>query len=160
MIYLYTGNGEGKTSAALGHILRALGYEKRVLLIQFMKARETGEVRALKKLGVPVHQFGKVHFVLELDDGYKTLLRNGWSFFKKNWFNYDLVVLDEFAYVCSKGVFTEKDTRFLKEVSCDVIITGRDAPEFLISLSDMVSEIRKIKHPYDSGISAEKSLDY
>jgi len=62
--------------------------------------------------------------------------------------------------VCSKGVFSEKDMRFLKEVSCDVIITGRDAPEFLISIADMVSEIRKVKHPYDSGISAKKSLDY
>ncbi len=160
MIYLYTGDGEGKTSAALGHILRALGYEKRVLLIQFMKARETGETRFLKKLGVPVHQFGKPCFVLDLDEEYKTLLKQGWEFFKKTHSDYDLVVLDELAYVCSKGVFSEKDMRFLKEVSCDVIITGRDAPEFLISIADMVSEIRKVKHPYDSGVSAKKSLDY
>ncbi len=160
MIYLYTGEGEGKTSAALGHILRALGYEKRVLLIQFMKARETGEVRFLKKLGVPVYQFGKLHFVLELDEKYKALLRQGWEFFKKNHSGYDLVVLDELAYVCSKGVFSEKDMQFLKDVSCDVIITGRDAPEFLISIADMVSEIKKIKHPYDLGISAKKGLDY
>ncbi len=164
LIYVFTGEGEGKTTAALGLGLRALGHGKEVVVIQFMKGRKhVGEYQVQSILkNYEVYQFGKEQFV-DLNKPDKEdyeLARKGLEFAKEMIKREpEVLILDELNVVLSVGLLEIKDVlKILKNVPKNmlVILTGRDAPEEIIKIADMVSEVKKIKHPFDFGEFADK----
>ncbi len=169
-IYVFTGNGGGKTLAALGLALRTVGQGRKVIVIQFMKRRKNiGEFKIQKKLGknYKVYQFGRAGFVnlkkpSEVD--YK-LAEKGFEFAKEiaKKEKPDLLILDEINLAVSIGLLKLKDvTKFLRETKkkTDIVLTGRYAPKDFINIADGVSEIIKIKHTFNKGIPARRGIEY
>ena len=167
-IHLYTGDGEGKSTAALGLALRAIGHGKKVIVIEFMKGRkDIGEVKVQNKLKpyYEIYQFGRKEFVnlknpdvIDID-----LARKGLNFakqmLKKKPF---LLILEEINLAVHIGLLRIEDVlQFLKEVpkETNVILTGRKAPRELIQVADLVTEMKEIKHPYYRGVEGRKGLD-
>jgi cob(I)alamin adenosyltransferase len=169
MIYLFTGEGGGKTIAALGLALRSVGHKHKVIVIQFLKGRkDTGEYKAAKRLGpyLKVYQFGTEKMVNLRKPSQKdlALARQGWAFAQKALrAKPKLLILDEINLAMAAGMIPEKEvTTFLKRVpkSIDVVLTGRHASTRLYRLADGVSVVRKVKHVFDRGIPARKGLEY
>ncbi len=167
LIQVYFGEGKGKTTAALGTILRAVGQGMKVLLIQFFKKRFTGELASLQLLpGVNVFQFGSGEFLSgEASPEDQKEFALGWYMaqeaLKKG--EYDIIVLDELPYAFSYCLLTwEEMERALKQKNpnVEVIITGRKVPEELITIADLVSEVKLVKHPFNRGITARRGFEY
>lgn len=166
LIQIYTGNGKGKTTAASGLILRALGHGWRVLLVRFLKTPETdGEVPLLKKLGVVVIESTRGGIVDAADraalqsDVEKTLARARQGLLD----GYDLVVLDEFNGLVRGGfVSLEKALALvaLKPPTTELVLTGRHAPEELVELADLVTRMEAVTHPYTRGICAREGIEH
>ncbi|MBI5871550.1 cob(I)yrinic acid a,c-diamide adenosyltransferase [archaeon] len=164
MIYLFMGNGKGKTTAALGIALRALGQNKKVAVIQFMKGRKnTGEYKIQKKLkNFKVYQFGTREFIdlkkpKQID---YTKARNGWQFARKIK-NIDLLILDELNLACAIGLLkTEEVVRDIKQIknNIHIIITGRAAPIELQKIADYIMVSYPKQCPRH--LKAIKGLDY
>jgi len=169
MVQVFTGNGKGKTSAALGAVLRALGHGLRVCIIFFMKGKYPyGEYNTLSKLpNVDVASFGFRCFTdpanikpeeieqakLALSAAREAMLSG----------NYDLVVLDEVnVAVAKKLIELDEVVRLIgdRPRNVELILTGRDADTRLIELADLVTEMVKLKHPYDKGVRARKGIEY
>ncbi len=151
-IYNYTGNGEGKTSAALGKSLRYLGNSKKVIIIQYMKGRKTGELNFQNKLEhYRIYQFGAKSFIDadSLKEKDKSLAKKGLEFISEAVMQKPkLLILDEINTAVSYGLLTSKEVvEKIKKVpkSIDIILTGRDSPNALINISDCVMEIKEIK---------------
>jgi cob(I)alamin adenosyltransferase len=168
LVQVYTGSGKGKTTSALGMLLRALGHDMRVGVLQFVKSSNSvcGEHRALQHLGVEVITRGAgftwVKKNLEKNRAYSIDL---WNTAKEkiNSGNYDLLVLDEFTYPLKFGWVSMgevKQTLGNRPPELHVIITGRDAPQELIDLADTVMEIQSIKHHLDKGIPAQPGIEF
>lgn len=192
MIYNFFGETKGKTSSALGTIMRALGGEKRVRVIFFMKHWNTGETELLKKLknvsfDVEFFQSGDKDFiwiegingtslekaqsdlewgkVVQADLSDVEQARRGmfraWEYLEEQPF---LLVLDELNYAVSFGLIKVEDAiELLKQANrqgTHVVITGKELHPELVSMCDLVTEMKKVKHPYDKGIHAIKGLDY
>ncbi len=168
MIIVYTGNGKGKTTAALGLALRAAGWGKRVLVIQFLKKQPTGELRAIKQLGnVTIEQYGTQKFVdpknLQPED--KKQAKKGWEkavneMASKAW---KMVILDEINVAVKFGLITQKEVLKLlrkKPMDLDLVLTGRWAPQEFIDVADLVTEFQEIKHPFKKGEKAKKGIDF
>ncbi len=166
-IHIYTGDGKGKTTAALGLTLRAAGAGFRILFVQFLKKGEFSEHRALRLLGdsVEVLQFGSGRFVRgrpdesdcrRAEEGLATtaaLLGTG---------RFDMVVLDEINVAVSMGMLGEKDVlEFLDKCprGVEVVLTGRNASAGLVERADLVTECRMIKHYYQKGIKARTGIE-
>jgi cob(I)alamin adenosyltransferase len=167
-IHVYTGNGKGKTTAAIGLGIRAAGSGLKVLMIQFMKGRRYSELDALEQVkDFTVVQFGRDEFVskknpekIDID-----LAQKGVSYarevLQKNLF--DVVILDEinvavdFHLIALDEVLTLLK---LKPETMELILTGRYASPELIKLADVVSEVLEIKHPYQKGIQSRKGIDW
>lgn len=168
LIYLFTGDGEGKTKAALGMCFRALGQGKNVVVIQFMKGRKyVGEYQIQNMLkNYEVYQFGKEQFVDLKNPDKKDyeLAQEGLEFAKQVIKRKpDIVVLDEMNVVLSTGLLKVKDVLdLIKDVPKNMVlvITGRNAPKALIKAADVVSEIKKVKHIFDYGVFAKKGEQY
>lgn len=171
LVILYTGEGKGKTTAALGLILRAVGYKKKCLMVQFGKAWFTGELAAVKKLSplVKIIQGGK-GFINILGDKvpltkHKQAARAAFDILYKEVMSdhWDIVVADEIVGVVSGGILPEeKAVKLIKDKPdrLDLVLTGHHATKKLISLSDLVTEMQAIKHPFQKGILAKKGLDF
>lgn len=157
MIYLFTGDGGGKTTNALGLALRCVGHKKTVLIIQFMKWwKNTGEVLIEEKLKplYRIFQFGREgwHGFDNLTDYDEQLAEMGLAFaeIKARFEKPDLLILDELNLAAYCNLVREKDVMFMlnnipKEVN--VVITGRYAPQYLLDKADFVNEIIDVKHP-------------
>lgn len=167
LVHVYTGDGEGKTTAAFGLALRALGRNLRVFVIQFLKGEGSGEVLALRRLGVEVELFGRKEFVdprnIQPED--LTLAKKGLERAKEviQEGGYDLVILDEINIALKFTLLNLNDVLDLvknKPSDLELILTGWGAPLKLLELADLVTEMKKIKHPFDKGISARKGFDY
>ncbi len=168
MIQVYFGNGKGKTTAALGLIMRAVGHGWPVLVVQFFKKRFTGELVSVQYLpGVDIFQFGSGEFIMggkvEEADRKEWLL--GWEMVKKHLLGgkYRLIILDELAYAFTLGLLGwDECARILSEraAGTEVVITGRTVPEELVSAADLVSEVRMIKHPAQKGVCAREGIEY
>ena len=168
MIHVYTGNGKGKTTAALGLALRSLGRGRRVALLQFLKLRETGEVRGLAEFkNCTIQQFGRENFITEetADELDRQLAEEGCSRAEEILRDKaaDLVILDEINVVLHFNLIeiarvTDLIAACPPEI--ELVLTGRDCPPEIISLADYVSEIKEIKHPYRNGITARKGIEY
>ena len=172
LLILYTGDGKGKTTAAMGLVMRALGHDGRCAVVQFIKKStlDSGERRAAERLGVVWRNFGE-GFTWNNPDLGPTIkaCQEGWEL-AKVWIasgEYDLVVLDEFTYALTKSFLPLNDVLdWLLAHKNDqglphIVITGRNAPALLIENADLVSEIREIKHPWSSsGTKAQKMVEF
>jgi len=169
LLIVYTGDGKGKTTAALGLVLRAWGRGMRVCMIQFIKSERGrwGEVLAAEKLGIAWHTLG-TGFVWEPDQDQEARQRSveAWHLAQEIIASgdYDLVVLDEFTYPLQYGwVDLQEALAWLRKerpAGVHVVITGRKAPDALIEQADLVSEMRNVKHPYDAGQPGQKGIEF
>ncbi len=174
LVHIYFGNGKGKTTAALGLILRQLSYNKKVLLVQFMKVPQKqfsqfGEISfLLKQKNIEIKQFGSVDWVIKNNITIKAKEEaiNALNFLKEKLTsnNYDLVVADELLYTIDMGILKQDDIIKIiksKPVQTELVITGSHKKyKKIIKFCDYVTEVKKIKHPYDNGIIARKSIEF
>ena len=168
LVVVNTGHGKGKTTAALGVVLRAWGRGLRVVIVQFVKTRtgNYGENRAAKKLGIEMIPMGEGFTWLSKDiEKDKATAREAWKLAREKICSgeYDLVVLDELTYPLTYGWLPiEEIIGVLRErpEGLHVIITGRDAPEELIDYADLVTEMREIKHPFQKGLKAQPGIEF
>ena len=170
LIHIYTGNGKGKTTASLGLILRASGRGLKVVLGQFLKGRETGELRTLALLpGVTVFR-GKplTKFSFQMNEQEKAEVLQSHNAFIQELSSYcrneetDLLVLDEVIGACSTHLLDESlliDFLKHKPEHLEVVMTGRNPSPELLELADYVSEVCKRKHPFDKGIPAREGIE-
>jgi cob(I)alamin adenosyltransferase len=167
-IQLYTGNGKGKTTAALGAALRALGHGKRVAMIQFMKGRLYGELAAAAKLdGFTIEQHGRDEFVDAANPAPvdRELAARGWrragELVREE--GLDMLILDEINIAVSYGLVELAEVlSFMraKPERLELILTGRYAPKEMMDLADTVTEMREIRHHYSRGVAARKGIEY
>lgn len=169
LIIVYTGDGKGKTTAALGLAFRALGRRYRVAVVQFIKGKwKTGEAAMAKELS------GRIDF-FSLGDGFTWITKNfeqDVASARTAWAKclevladerYQIVIFDELSYVLKYNFLPiEEILEHLKRKPprTHVVITGRDAPPELIEAADLVTDMREIKHPYQAGIKAQPGIDY
>jgi cob(I)alamin adenosyltransferase len=167
LILVNTGNGKGKSTAAFGVALRAIGQGLTVSIIQFIKGKwKTGEMEAAQRLGLELLPMGK-GFTWEsknLEED-KALMREAWIVAAEKILSgkYDLIILDEINYVLGYGhIPVDEVVRTLQSrpAHVHVVLTGRNAPEEITSIADCVTEMRDIKHPYRNGIPAQKGIDF
>jgi len=169
LVIVNTGDGKGKTTAALGLLLRAWGRGLRICVIQFIKA-ETGawgEFKAAERLGIEWHKMGDGFTWLSKDmDKTIQTARNGWTLAQQKITSgeYDLVVLDEFTYPLLFGWLDPSDViswmKAHKPPDLHLVITGRNAPQLLIDYADLVTDMTVIKHPFDQGIKAQPGIEF
>jgi cob(I)alamin adenosyltransferase len=166
-VQIYTGNGKGKTTAALGLAVRAAGAGLRVYFAQFIKNRKTSEHKALEKFqdSVTVKQYGKGFImgkkpsradIQAARDGYEEIK----NIFKNN--QYDVVILDEANVAVRYGLLTAQDLLDLmamKPGSVELIITGRYADDKVMQAADLVTEMREVKHYWEQGVTARRGIE-
>jgi cob(I)alamin adenosyltransferase len=167
-IHVYTGNGKGKTTAALGLGLRAVGAGLKVHMIQFMKGRRYSEIDAIKNLSnFTITQYGRDEFVnkqkpekIDIDLAQKGLtyakdvIKNG---------EYDMVILDEINVALDYKLISLDDVLKLiktKPEKLELVLTGRNAHTEVIKIADLVTEMLEIKHPYQKGVICRKGIDF
>lgn len=169
LVIVNTGDGKGKTTAALGILLRAWGRDFRLCAIQFIKAEggNWGEVKAAKKLEIEWHKMGDGFTWLSKDmDETIAQALHGWALAQEKIASraYDLILLDEFTYPLHFGWLDTAQViawfHANKPPELHLVITGRDAPEALLEYADLVTEMKVIKHPYDQGIQAQAGIDF
>lgn len=169
LVQIFTGDGKGKTSAAIGAVVRALGHGLRVYISFFMKGDyPSGERDILSRLdNVTVENFGTKGFVdrANIKPEEREQAKRGLDAARKAMLsgNYDLVVLDELNLaVAWKLVELDEVLKLIesKPEGVELIITGRQADSKLIKAADLVTEMLKIKHPYDEGVKARKGMEY
>jgi cob(I)alamin adenosyltransferase len=169
LVIVNTGDGKGKTTAAIGVILRSWGRGFRICMIQFIKSTtaNTGEVKAAKKLGIEWHKSGD-GFTWQSKNMDETVAfaQHGWQMAQEkiSCGSYDLVVLDEFTYPLQFGwLDTDEVITWLatnKPLQMNLVITGIAAPEKLVEYADLVTEMKLIKHPFDQGIKAQPGIEF
>ena len=165
LVVVNTGNGKGKTTAALGVLFRAWGRGYHVCMLQFIKSTTSnyGENKAAKKTGIEIEGLGGGFTWLSKDiEKDKALARELWERCKAKIASgeYDIVALDEFTYPLAYGWLpTSEIVEFLRTrpPRTHVIITGRDAPQELIDYADLVTEMKEIKHPFQQGLKAQRA---
>lgn len=169
MVQVYTGDGKGKTTAAIGQALRAIGHNFSVLMIQFMKGDANyGEILAAKNLpNLEIKQFGLPTFVKKGEPSPKDVkLAQAGLAFAKNALKtnkYQMIILDEINVAIDYGLIDlEEVLALVKECpsTVELVLTGRYAKKELIALADLVSEIKEIKHPYQKGYVSREGIDY
>lgn len=164
-VQVYTGDGKGKTTAALGLMVRALGAGLSVCLVQFIKSMEYHELGVLRELGIAVHQFGRGCFIMgEPTAEDRETASRGLAFARERMArgDLDLLVLDEINVALRLGLLAVEDVLDLvrdKPVGLELICTGRGAPGQLIELADLVTDMANRKHYYDAGITARDGIE-
>ncbi len=168
LIQVYTGDGKGKTTAALGLALRAAGRNMKVLIVQFMKKWDYGELHSVKLISnITLKTFGTKEFVykgkakkIDYEEAEKAFsfgaegMQSG---------DYDIVIFDELNMALYYELLDLKEVVEKlkgKPDEVEVVITGRKAPEEIIEIADLVSEMKEVKHPYQKGIEARRGIEY
>jgi cob(I)alamin adenosyltransferase len=171
LLMVNTGDGKGKTTAALGVLIRAAGRGMNCCLIQFMKSKSDryGEHESLETLGVEVHTMGD-GFTWDTQNPEQDIKtsENTWALCveKMRSEEYDLLVFDELVYVLDykfldlRKVLDEIKTVREKQPHLHLILTGRNAPQELIDAADLVTEMKEIKHPFYAGIYAQQGIEF
>ena len=171
LLMVNTGDGKGKTTAALGVLVRAAGRGMKCCLIQFMKSKNDryGEHESLEKLGVEVHTMGD-GFTWDTKDPAQDIKtsENTWALCveKMNSEEYDLLVFDEIVYVLDYKfldvvkILDEVKAIREKQPHLHMILTGRNAPAELVEAADLVTEMKEIKHPFHAGIYAQQGIEF
>ncbi len=172
LVIVYTGKGKGKTTAALGMALRAIGYNHKICMIQFIKGSwHYGEMSSTKKLEPEFELIaaGK-GFVGIIDDKtpreeHEKIAGEAIRISKEKIQSgkYNIVILDEVNYAINLGLVNLKDVLELitsKPVTLNLVLTGNHAKQEIIEIADLVTEMKEIKHPFQSGIKAKKGIDF
>ena len=169
LIIVNTGDGKGKTTAALGLALRATGHDLKVSMIQFIKGKwKPGEVRAASRLApnFEIMPMGLGFTWLSKDlDRDKAEAQKAWKLAKEKIASgqYNIVILDELPHAIAHG-FVELDdvveTLRNKLEMLHIVITGSNTPEKIIQIADLVTEMRLIKHPYEDGVIAQRGIEF
>ena len=172
-ILVHTGEGKGKTTSAIGQIIRAEGHGLMTKLVSFFKGNEEmfnrGTFVVLRKLGVPVKNFARDHpdfgrtSELEARSECKEALSYLNEFFQTEGSEYDLLVLDEVNVALANGCIEEEEFLELleeKPKNLELVCTGRGAPDSLIEVADLVSRIENEKHFYDQGVVQRQGYEY
>ena len=169
LIHIYCGDGKGKTTAAMGLALRAAGSGKQVLVLQFLKDGTSSEFASLRHVpGIEaVPQTRTFGFSWTLSDEEKAQAKDYYSGLLEDAFrrsgDFGLLVLDEILGACSAGMADEPRLLALlagKPDGLEVVLTGRGPSQALLDAADYVTEMKKIKHPYERGVSARKGIEY
>ena len=165
MLHLYWGNGKGKTTAAMGLALRALGHGQRVVIVQFLKDGTSGEIAPLRAAGAAVYACPNAKFTWLMDEADKAAAREasaralGQALAEP----FDLLVLDEACAALKSSILDEALLRravaFAKN-GREVVLTGRDPAPWLQEAADYSTEMRAHKHPYADGIAAREGVEY
>lgn len=170
LIHIYWGEGKGKTSAALGLALRAAGAGMRVLFVQFLKDGSSSEIALLERLGIETACCPDIQkFVFQMTEAerlqageeYSRLLSAAISRCREA--DMGLLVLDEVIPACNLGLVSETalaDFLRSKPRELEVALTGREPSPALLELADYVTEMKKLRHPYDRGIQARKGIEF
>jgi len=171
LIHIYCGDGKGKTTAAMGLGMRAVGREKKVLLTQFLKDNETGELNSIEKLGanfevfkgISVKKFFKfmspeeqIITRKEHEERFRKVTKKAIDE------NFDLLILDEIIASTNLDLISlDEVVEFLenKPKGLEVVLTGRNPDKKLVELADYVSEIKAVKHPYEKGINSRVGIE-
>lgn len=165
-IHIYTGNGKGKTTAALGLTLRAAGAGKKVFVAQFVKGMAYSEVKVLQQMpSVQIKQYGHGCFIVkepaqEDIDAAREGLAEVDAIIRSD--AYDMVVLDEATIAICYRLFSEDELMEVighKPARTEIVITGRYAPPRLMEAADLVTEMREVKHYYQQGVEARKGIE-
>jgi cob(I)alamin adenosyltransferase len=166
-VHVYTGNGKGKTTAALGLCLRAVGAGYRVYIAQFMKAGTYSELKALKQLGdqVTVEQFGSGRFVRGTpseEDRKKS--REGFQAVMAALISggYQMVIIDECMVAFHQGLLSQAQLQSIldqRPAAVELILTGRHAPAEVIAQADLVTDMQEVKHYFHKGITARDGIE-
>lgn len=168
LVQVYTGNGKGKTTAALGLALRAVGHGLKVLIVQFMKGSSSGELEAAQKLSpyLTIKKMGRETFVFrnKIDPLDLKLAQEGFLLAKNAIENkeYDIVILDEINVAIDFGLIPLSDILQLldsKPETVELILTGRNAKPEILERADLVTEMVEKKHYYSKGIPARKGIE-
>ncbi|MDR1147433.1 MAG: cob(I)yrinic acid a,c-diamide adenosyltransferase [Spirochaetaceae bacterium] len=169
MIHIYTGDGKGKTTAAVGLAVRAAGNNKKIVFAQFIKSMPSGELISLEKLGVVIIRSElRLGFTFLMDEKTKTLCRkeqrrileNAAAAVQKE--KPGLIILDEALDALNAAMLDEDALRsFIQTLpaDCELVLTGRPVPEWLADIADYYSQIKKIKHPFDKGVKARDGIE-
>jgi len=171
LLIVHTGNGKGKTTCALGLMMRAAGQGLRCCMIQFMKSRNDryGEHTSAEKLGLEVHTMGDgFTWDTKNPEQDRQTARATWGLCaeKLRSGDYDLLVFDELVYVLSYDmlpvaeVLDEIRAARERQPSLHIVVTGRDAPPELIAAADLVTEMTEVKHPFQAGIRAQRGIEF
>ncbi|UFJ59632.1 cob(I)yrinic acid a,c-diamide adenosyltransferase [Brevibacillus sedimenti] len=173
LVLVYTGDGKGKTTAALGLAVRATGRGKRVLVVQFIKSPERtyGEKIVFDRLGIEMMQKGIGFTWTKTPEEHRAALREAWRYAKEQVLGgeYDMVILDELNNALAIDRFPVADVLPLDDVvdtiknrpsHVHLVITGRDARPEIIAIADLVTEMKAVKHYYDEGIPAVLGVEY
>jgi len=174
LVQIYTGDGKGKTTAALGLALRAVGQGNKVLIFQFLKppSLDIGERIALSSLPSIKLEALDIPWHMAISPGdpktiatVQTAIHNTLDRLTQTAANreYDVLILDEIVYCLSQGLAKLEDLRKVidsRDPHVEIIMTGRGATKELIALADMVTEMRSIKHPFDKGTDARRGIEF
>jgi cob(I)alamin adenosyltransferase len=172
IVIVYTGNGKGKTTASLGVALRAIGHGLRVCIIQFIKGEwNYGELNSIKKLEPDLELIvaGKGFIgIIDDDHAFEEHVRAAKTALdivqqKISLDTFDIIILDEINYALHLGVLQLADVMKIlqnRPKHLSLILTGNHASEEIITLADLVTEMKEIKHPYKKGIKAKRGIDF
>ena len=166
-IHVYTGNGKGKTTAALGLSLRAAGAGLKVYIGQFMKKRNYSELKSLEKFkgSITIEQFGRKRFIgQKVKEEDRLLAQEGFEKVKKviDDGKYNLVILDEMNVDLSYGLLKEDEVIEIikrRPKAQEIVLTGRNASHRIVELADLVTEMKEIKHYFKHGVKARKGIE-
>lgn len=172
LVQIYTGDGKGKTTAAIGQGMRAYGNNLRVYMVQFLKGRKTGELNTINELGDNFKLFRfekprdfvwnlneeqKEELKYEIKEGYKFVLET----IKES--KCDVLIIDEIMGVLSNKFLTVDEVLYIidnKPSNMELILTGRNVPKEIVEKADLVTEMKCIKHYFEKGIPARKGIEY
>ncbi|AEE96592.1 cob(I)yrinic acid a,c-diamide adenosyltransferase [Mahella australiensis] len=170
-IQIYTGNGKGKTTAALGLALRAVGRGLKVIMIQFLKGVDSGELHSAQRLApeFTIYRFESSHkFISDMSDDELAQLRQdisrGFDFSKQviQGNACDILILDEIMAAIHSGFINVSEVVELmrsKPDNIELVLTGRNVPDEIADLADLITEMKPIKHYYDKGVTARKGIE-
>lgn len=167
MIHIYTGDGKGKTTAAIGLAVRMAGYDKKVLVAQFLKGSRTGELALLNGApNVTVIRCGQnCGFVNAMSNADKDSVRKTHNenlfCIIDNMARFDMIVLDEIFDALGCGLADAEAAKHIAEnFSGELVMTGRNPDKYFTDAADYITEMKKVKHPYDKGVMAREGIEY
>ena len=166
LVIVHTGDGKGKTTAALGLAIRAFGAGLKVLILQFIKGKKvSGEMNALSQLGIEIRRLGLGFVTKENFDEQKQSARSAIELARAEILSgtWDLIILDEINYAVKFGLVDTQEILSLLEIrppELHLVFTGRDALPELIAAADLVTEMKLVKHPFQKGISAQAGIEF
>ena len=166
LVHLYCGDGKGKTTAAMGLALRALGQGMRVVVVQFLKNGTSGELEPLKKLGAAVYSGqpgAKFTFQMNAEEKAQAAKENNARLAEALQQPCDLLILDEICAARKSGMVDEalaKQAVLERPQHREVVLTGRNPEAWMVEAADYITEMQPRRHPYEQGIPARKGIEF